>query len=265
MRKALKLALEPEQISVKNSYPMIDGFEIHLYGDQRDHFELIEMLKKPVFTVHYPLNKCDVVQISHDFKNGYAKKVFELCKKLNVGLVIHAESPSFDVFNNPYVEEFCRMVKQEDLIIHLENCYRNIGAQEGLQIMKYMRNRINDYQVFPLLDTCHLMMSEMSFKYEESSFFNTIDNYKSENFKMHLNDCIGSGEIETGGIHGTNFSQNLYLLRNILWKLYELEKHNYNVDLILEVEEEDYINAPKAIELANNIDKILHNFKKQGY
>ena len=82
---------------------------------------------------------------------------------------------------------------------------------------------------------------------------------------MHLNDCIGSGEIETGGIHGTNFSQNLYLLRNILWKLYELEKHNYNVDLILEVEEEDYINAPKAIELANNIDKILHNFKKQGY
>ena len=136
---------------------------------------------------------------------------------------------------------------------------------QGLQIMKYMRNRINDYQVFPLLDTCYLMMSEMSFKYEESSFFNTIDNYKSENFKMHLNDCIGSGEIETGGIHGTNFSQNLYLLRNILWKLYELEKHNYNVDLILEVEEEDYINAPKAIELANNIDKILHNFKKQGY
>ena len=44
MRKALKLALEPEQISVKNSYPMIDGFEIHLYGDQRDHFELYEML-----------------------------------------------------------------------------------------------------------------------------------------------------------------------------------------------------------------------------
>ena len=73
MRKALKLALEPEQISVKNSYPMIDGFEIHLYGDQRDHFELYEMLEKPVFTIHYPLNKCDVVQISHDFKNGYVK------------------------------------------------------------------------------------------------------------------------------------------------------------------------------------------------
>ncbi len=263
MRKGLKLALELDQINAKNKYDMIDGYEIHLYGDERDHFELDSLLNKPIFTVHYPLNRCDVAEIAKDYKSDYAKKVFDLCHKHNVGLVIHAESPSFDVFNNPDVEDFCKMVKDTGLTIHVENCYRNIGAVEGLQIMKYMRNRINDQQVFPLLDTCHLIMSEMSFKYEERSFFHTIDSYKSDNFKMHLNDCIGSGEKETGGTHGTNFSNNIYLLRNILWKLYDLEQHAYSVDCILEVDEKDYINAPKAVELANNIDMIMEEFKEE--
>lgn len=263
MRKGLKLALETEQITVKNTYDMIDGYEIHLYGDDRDNFDLYPLLNKPVFTVHYPLSRCDVAQIAKEYKSEYAQKVFKFCKKLDVGLVIHAESPSFDVFNNPDVEDFCKMIKDTGLTIHVENCYRNIGAIEGLQIMKYMRNRINDYQVYPLLDTCHLMMSEMSFKYEERSFFHTIDSYKSDKFKMHLNDCIGSGEKETGGIHGTNFSSNQYLLRNILWKLYDLEKHAYPVDCILEIDEEDYIHVPKAIELANSIDAIWKDFREQ--
>ena len=33
MKKALKCALEKEQIEYKNSLDFIDGYEIHLYGD----------------------------------------------------------------------------------------------------------------------------------------------------------------------------------------------------------------------------------------
>lgn len=260
MRKCLKVALEKEQIEAKNKYDIIDAYEIHLYGDNRDHFELWKSLSKPITTIHYPLARCDVAQIAKEFNSEYTKKVIDFVKETGAGLVLHAESPSFDIFNNPDVEAFCRLIKKEGIIIHIENCYRNIGAVEALQIMKYMRNRIDDKQVYPLLDICHLIMSEMSFKYEELSFFQTLDAYKSKRFRIHFNDCLGSGEVETGGVHGTNFSHNQYLLNNVLWKLFNLEHEGYPADLILEVEEKDYIHVPDAIELAKNIDKYWSTY-----
>lgn len=263
MRKALKIALEKEQIEVKNSYDIIDGYEIHLYGDQRDNFELYHLLNKPVFTVHYPLKRCDLVQIAKERNTKYCRKVLDFCKEIGAGLVVHAESHSFDVFNNPDVEAFCKLVKEKGVILHVENCYLHIGAKEGLNITKYLQNRIAEDQVYPLLDTCHLMMSSMSFKYEEESFFQTMDNYKSRRFIMHLNDCIGSGEKETGGTHGTNFSNNSYLLNNILWKIYNYEKEGYQIDCVLEIEEQDYINVPNAMELAKNIDIFWNDYIRQ--
>ena len=260
MRKALKIALEKEQIEVKNNYDLIDAYEIHLYGDERDNFKLYPLLSKPVLAVHYPLKRCDVVKIAKERETEYCKKVLNFCKEINAGLVLHADSHSFDVFNNPDVEAFCKLIKEKGIILHIENCYRHIGADEGLHIIKYLKNRIGDKYVFPLLDTCHLIMSEMSFKYEEKSFFQTMDAYKSKRFIMHLNDCLGSGEKETGGIHGTNFSSNLYLLNNILWKIYNYEKEGYHVDCVLEINEEDYINVPDAIKLAKNIDIYWNDY-----
>ncbi|MGI6608510.1 MAG: hypothetical protein ACOX1F_05995 [Erysipelotrichaceae bacterium] len=263
MRKALKIALEKEQIMVKNNYDIIDAYEIHLYGDERDDFGLYPLLNKPVLAVHYPLKRCDVVQVAKERNTEYFRKVLDFCKEINAGLVIHAESPSFDVFNNPDVEDFCRIIQRKRIILHVENCYLHIGAKEGLNIIKYLKNRIGEKYVYPLLDTCHLMMSSMSFKYEEKSFFQTMDDYKSEKFIMHLNDSIGSGEKETGGIHGTNFSRNSYLLNNILWKIYNYEKEGYNVDCVLEINEQDYINVPDAMELAENIEVYWNDYIMQ--
>ena len=80
---------------------------------------------------------------------------------------------------------------------------------------------------------------------------------------MHLNDSIGSGEKETGGVHGTNFSRNSYLLNNILWKIYNYEKEGYNVDCVLEINEQDYVNVPDAMELAKNIDIFWNDYIMQ--
>ncbi len=263
MRKCLKCALEIPQIETKNKYDFIDGYEVHLYGDDRDRFEYVRYMEKPLVTVHYPLKRCDVLQIAHEFESDYTQKVFAFCKEQDVGLVLHAESPAYNVFNIPEVDRLCANLKEYGIKVHVENMYVNIGATEALRVMQYLRHAIGKDKVFPLLDTCHLMMSEMSFKFEEMSFSQAIESYKSSCFKMHLNDCIGSGEKETGGIHGTNFRNNLYLLNNILWKLYTLEEQGYVCDCVLEINETDYISNPAAVELAHNIDKFWNMYIEQ--
>lgn len=114
MRKALKVALEVEQIAAKNKYDIIDAYEIHLYGDERDNFSLYHLLNKPVLTVHYPLK--DVILSKWPEKEILnTLKVVDFCKEINAGLVIHADSPSFDVFNNPDVEAFCKIIRRKKL------------------------------------------------------------------------------------------------------------------------------------------------------
>ena len=74
MRKAFKLALNKEQIAYKNTLSFIDGFEIHLQGDERDNFALVPSISKPIYSVHYPLNRCDVMDVAHEFRSEYAKR-----------------------------------------------------------------------------------------------------------------------------------------------------------------------------------------------
>jgi len=263
MRKVMKLALEEEQIRIKSHYDLFDGYEIHLYGNQKDHFELADQLTKPIVTVHYPIDSCDIYDVCNEYQSEYARKVIDLCKKAKAGLVVHAETGLQRLISNPNLDGFCNFIAKEGIVLHVENCYRMVGAIESLDVAYYLRSRIGEKQVYPLLDTCHLMMSEMSFRFEEMSFFKTIDAYSSENFKIHLNDCIGSGEWETGGTHGTNFYANQYLLRNILWMVHELEKKGLSIDLILEVDEEDYIYPTNAHQLAKNVDKYWKKMEEE--
>ena len=260
MKKALKCALDIQQIEYKNSLDFIDGFEIHLYGDERDDFSLVDKIEKEIFSIHYPLDRCDIMEIAQEYQSEYTRKVFDLCKKLNVGLVLHAESKYYEIMGSKLVDGLCDFVKDYGITVHVENCYRDIGAIEAIEIRRYIRARVGYDKVYSLLDTCHLMMSEMSFKYEELSFAQAIDRFKSKNYIIHLNDCIGSGEKETGGIHGTNFRYNQYLLNNILWRLYNLEKEGYYAKLVLECDEEDFIHNPNAIELAHNIDRLWNSY-----
>lgn len=260
----MKMALEEEQLKIKSLYSRFDGYEIHLYGNEKDHFELIDQIEKPVVTIHYPIERCDVFDVVKEFESEYAKKVFELCKKTGAGLVVHAETGLDRLKVEPALDAFCEFIRKEGIKLHVENCYRNCGAVESLRLCNYLRDKIGHDLVFPLLDTCHLIMSEMSFKFEEMSFFHTIDAYTSENFIVHLNDCVGSGEKETGGIHGTNFYANQYLLWNILWKLKEIVDRGTEIDLVLEVDEVDYNYPTNADILAKNIDKMwaeLQNIK----
>jgi len=263
MRKLMKLSLEEEQIKIKSLYDRFDGYEIFLYGDQRDHFELINTINKPIISIHYPIDDCDVFDVVSAYKTPYAKQVFEACIKTNAILVLHAETGLERLLTHPKLDGFCEYIKKNNIQVKIENCYRYVGAIEGLKITKYLQNKISNTQVTPLLDTCHLIMSGMSFKFKENSFYETIDNYYSNHYIIHLNDCIGSGENESGGKHGTNFYANQYLLSNILWKLHEMqkEKPDMQLDLVLEVSEVDHIYPTNADILAKNIDKFWNSFE----
>lgn len=262
MKKVMKIALEKEQIQIKNQYTRFDGYEIHLHGNEKDDFSLYELLNKPVYTVHYPISRCDVFDVVSEIKTPYFNKVIDLCKKTGGALVVHGETDLNRLLTNSKLDKFIDIIKQQDVTLYVENCYRNVGAIEGLNICNYLKERIGDDKVYPLLDTCHLIMSSMSFKFAENSFYQTMDNYYSDHFVIHLNDCIGSGEKETGGIHGTNFYANQYLLSNILWKLHVMTKQNPNLDLklVLEVDEVDYNYPTNADILAKNIDKYWNHF-----
>ncbi|MBO4218842.1 MAG: TIM barrel protein [Erysipelotrichaceae bacterium] len=263
MRKVMKLALESRQIRIKQLYDRFDGYEIHLYGDSRDDFDLADHLDKPIITVHYPIERCDIYDVCSEFGSEYARKVFDLCVRHQAGLVVHAETGLQRLQSHPDLQDFCRCLRELGVILHVENCYRFVGAIESLDVAYYLRELIGQDRVYPLLDTCHLMMSEMSFRFEEMSFFKTIEAYASENFKIHLNDCIGSGEWETGGTHGTNFYANQYLLRNILWMVHELEKKGLSIDLILEVDEDDYAYPTNAHQLAGNVESYWQKMEEE--
>jgi len=261
MKKAVKLALDKNQISFKETLSNIDGYEIFLFGDERDDFTLVDTISKPIFSVHYPISRCDCLTIANEYGTNYFNEVIKLCQEKNASLVLHTESTAQEIMNSYKFDCLLDYFKDIGLRVYVENCYCNSGSIDTLQVIRYMRKRIDDQHVLPLLDTCHLMMSEMSFKYEELSFSKAIDAFKSYRTIIHLNDCIGSGEKETGGIHGTNFSNNLYLLRNILWKLRQLEQIEYNeIIVVLEVDEKDYVQIPDTIVLSENIDKILNDF-----
>ena len=122
MRKVMKLALEEEQIRIKSHYDLFDGYEIHLYGNQKDHFELADQLTKPIVTVHYPIDRCDIYDVCNEYQSDYARKVFDLCKKAKAGLVVHAETGLQRLISNPNLDGFCNFIAKEGIVLHVENC-----------------------------------------------------------------------------------------------------------------------------------------------
>ncbi len=257
MHKAFKIALEKNQIDIKNNFNKVDSYEIHLYGNDNDHFELYNTLTKTIRTVHYPLNRSDIIQVAKECETEYFDKVIDLCKKTKAILVTHADNPLSEVMDNPLVDKLCSKLMENDITIYVENGYKDVSCKEAYLVYKYMVSKLDYNHCFPLLDICHLCISQQSFEYADYDFKTALDLFSSSRFSIHLSDAIGSGEWQTGGVHGSNFQTNQALLKNILNYVKKLEESRGEVNLVLEVEEEDFSNPINAIKLANNIDDIL--------
>lgn len=89
--------------------------------------------------------------------------------------------------------------------------------------------------------------------YIKYNLIDVISMYAKEKMKIHLCSAIGSGHEATGGVHGSNFKEDLELLEAFIKEVYQ-----NNPYLILEVSETDYYNRPNAVWLNNKIDEIIN-------
>ena len=250
----MKLALVENQLLSKIQVEGFDGYEIQLLGEGIDDFNLIEKINRPVITVHYPMDMCDLTVMSNAGETKYLNKCFEICRKLNAGLVVHADKVLEELLGDIKFKNFCYVLSKQNICIHVENP-STINSNEAVRICEYINELTCSNFAYPLLDTGHAMIAAQVAALRERNIFVLVQNFASKNYKIHFSDIIGSGLVETGGVHGNNFSMNEPFMKELL---NEFKKLYFVPDLILEVEEDDYCNPVNAIELNKKVKAYLN-------
>lgn len=261
MNIAYKCALVPEQIESKNKLEL-QNIEVQLLPG--DDLSLIEKIQGKIVSIHLPLPPfCNLTSIIEAIKNNgedlkLIKESIEWCKKLNCGLIVHANITLEKLYNMDKEEVLINFINESGIVWHIENVTDEISNENDcikapVQICDYINKKLKKQICFPLLDICHFLMIQENFcsslKYNLKQ---AIEMYKSDNYYIHLSDKLGSGDPHTGGVHGFNFKYNEPLLTNIL-KTCE----RYNPTLVLEVYENDYGNPLNAMDLHERIEKNI--------
>lgn len=257
MKTYMKIALVEKQFFSKIKIDGFDGYEIQLLGEDKDDFSLIEKINLPVITVHYPMHMCELTCLSKVGESKYLNKCFEICRRLNAGLILHADVPLEDLMHNSDFNHLCYILSKQNIPIHIENP-STINSYEAVKICRYINELTMSNFAVPLLDIGHSLIAAQKSSLREKNVFILIQNFTSKNYKIHLSDIVGSGIKETGGIHGNNFNQNEPFLKELLNEFDELY---IKPDLILEVEENDYCNPVNAIELNKKVKEYLKKKK----
>lgn len=253
MNTYMKIALVKEQFLAKIKIEGFDGYEIQLLGKGKDDFSLIKKINRPVATVHYPMDMCGLSVMCEEDNFEYMEKCFEVCRELSTGLVIHADVTLDDLMKKSGFHNLCYTLSKQNISIHIENSsYTN--SNEAVKICNYMNELTFLHFAYPLLDTGHSLIAAQKSSLREENIFVLIKKFASKNYKVHFSDIVGSGLVETGGVHGNNFSMNEPFMKELLNEFDELY---FKPSLIIEVEEEDYCNPANAIELNNKIKEYL--------
>lgn len=258
MKTYMKIALVEKQFFSKIKIKGFDGYEIQLLGDGKDDFSLIDKINLPVITVHYPMHMCDLTVLSKEMSSDYLNKCFEICRKLNAGLILHADASLEDLSSNSDFNHLCHALSKQKISIHIENS-SIVNSNEAVRICNYINNLTSLSFAFPLLDTGHSLIAAQKASLRERNIFTLVKNFASKNYKIHFSDIIGSGIKETGGVHGNNFAQNEPFMKELLNEFNELY---IKPSLIIEVEEDDYCNPINAIELNKKIKNYLTKHKE---
>ena len=253
MKTYMKIALIEEQFFSKIQIKGFDGYEIQLLGEGKDDFSLIDKINLPVITVHYPMHMCDLTVLSKEINSDYLNKCFEICRKLNAGLILHADASLEDLSKDSNFNYLCHVLSKQNIPIHIENS-SIVNSIEAVRICNYINNLTSLPLAFPLLDTGHSLIAAQKASLMERNIFTLVKNFASKNYKIHFSDIVGSGMVETGGVHGNNFNQNEPFMKELL---NEFNALYIKPSLIIEVEENDYCNPVNAIELNNKIKQYL--------
>lgn len=263
MNKVFKCALIKEQVEgalrLANDYNNL--IEIQLLS-VKDDLSLLANFNDKISSIHLPIkdNLCDltVVMSSCATKDNYFNFLNEIIKKCpDTGLVIHADDYAEHLYNLKSSNPFLKWVSENNVKVFLENTGITPDLKKGILAPKYISVRFNEIikkDLFhPLLDICHFQIARDKFDTNlKFSLFETLTLYNHNEMRIHLCSAIGCGKDELGGIHGSNFKENIPLLEKIIETTLP-----YNPYYILEVNEIDYTNKPNALWLNNKINEII--------
>lgn len=271
MKKVYKCALINEQIEgmlnlIKDNDNLV---EIHLLGLD-DDLSLLRKFEGKICSIHLPVQGryCDLSKIMEtcETKNEYFDFLNSLIRIVpEIELVAHANICLEYLLNLDKYTTFLKWVDNNNVHFLLENTTSiNDGKRsivEPIQISSRFNKILKKDLFSPLLDICHYQIArtriDSILKYNLTDVFSM---YAKEGMKIHLCSAIGSGHEVTGGVHGSNFKEDVELLKGIINEIYK-----YDPYLILEVIEDDYYNRPNAVWLNNKIDEIIGKLPQNQY
>lgn len=259
MRKVYKCALIKDQMEGTLNILKDNTIEVQLLGD--DDLSLLADIKDKISSIHLPIEngQCDLSYILNSFetKNDFINtlnEIISICP--GIGLVVHADLYAENVYKLEKDNPFLKWVSDNKVKIYLENVSSVKNLKKGLIAPAFISKIFNEIigkSLFePLLDVCHFEIARN--KFSSNIRYNLLDTlilYEHQNMRIHLCSAVGCGDNSQGGIHGSNFKEDIPLLEKIL-----KEVKPYNPYLVLEVGETDYINKPNAVWLNNKIDEI---------
>lgn len=263
-RTAEKCTLDKNRIADKNK-EKVENIEIQLLGIN-DDLSLINTINANITSIHLPLPPfCNLTNImdaisKKDENYSFINKVIEQCKKLNCGIVAHANITLERLYNIDREGILIDFIGKSGIIWHIENVTDEIPNENAcikapVQVCDYINKRLNKDVCFPLLDVCHFLMIQDNF--DGLLTFNlksVLSLYKSDNYFIHLNYRIGTGDPATGGIHGATYETDLPLLEKILREI-----KYWNPTLVLEVYEKDYSKCSNVKIMEQRIKEIQAN------
>lgn len=264
MKIIYKSAIKMADLKARDKYKKVDGLEVHMFNEKED-FSNLQYTTKPIMNIHYPYcnGMCDLSNILKIFDKDEFQLFIDEVKDLNINIVLHNDMYAMEVLRHPKYFSFVKFLKANNISFLLEN----IPMQEKNNkdtttdiplICDDLNRKTNKECFFPLLDTCHVLMNlNTSVKNPGYDFSKLIRSYNSKKFFVHLSYCDGDGNQEEGR-HALTFEKNKQLLEKLILELYSV---NPNVNLVLEVNEENYLKLKNAENLKDDILIIKREYK----
>ncbi len=257
------------------------NLELHLDGYDFDIHPIIDIFKEPgigdvlnVYHVHAPLgvnsSLANIEEIGFresTLRTAHLAQYFANKYNHRVSIVIHAPIRSLSKYEMMLVEEMFEEIYTRYPLVDtlIENIvpvrYKPVLEPSKGYLLENLdfANQFSRYNVYTILDTCHIYTVAEYFKrFEDLKLMHPpnysvewfIENNKDKLLAIHLSDTIGMGCLP--GEHGAVLKDRKKL-SVIFNKLKELD---IKPVIVLEVTETDFVNAPCLVEA----DRELRNF-----
>lgn len=201
--------------------------------------------------LHLPFNRINICHIHSSYSIEldfimFVVKLMELSRELNIDfdILFHIEKTGEafeDVGGLNFLNYICELVKDSRVSFLLENSIRDINIHLwDIDNVTYIFNKIDNYKLNFCLDLCHLHASEYVYKKDFRLSLNSLKHLKNIHFSKTLNE---DGYIDKKRTHGRVHDNK----EDILNDLHYLENKGVildNLNIVLEISEDDYIERP---------------------